>query len=562
MVDFSDWFSEDYTPNLASGYTPQSGDFTSAAASKALKKRPDFAKQTRLAMEGAHGFPAFDPDNKPYLAINCKSCGYPGAVGEMQLGHKTNWREFAKEYGPRCPGAVRAAFNDLSNLDWEHSVCNVSHMFEGLSEEDIDNFINFGFEGLSEDAQSYLQGKAQRSGAFTDDPDDLQRQLATTAEMFKALQSRHTPSQDDLNSLDIQTGLALGGGRVLEVVMPVPSDISASGQLIEIAKMKRPKWKPETYSAIYADWNQKGRVKQAAGIEFYSCGSCGNWGEGHAMQLGHGTDWREHIKDKAGIEDDDGIWWADSLHAELAYADLNNLKYEHQSCNVSHDWEELKELGLMGPDYNPYEAIEERIRGVIAVLAETSGEEADKFELRLSEGQKLKTAQVSYAHEKAELHELSTDLAESQIDILDNGADPACVDKLYEYYEGYLENALISLGKCQDHLIAAKAALAENEIANFDGFLEAAGTDFEEAKQQRFNANGLRERAFGVFNQLGQQSSTPADREESNRTLINAPQTGFLVSYFASATPELFERSRQRALREEDAMVEIMSAGA
>lgn len=82
------------------------------------------------------------------------------------------------------------------------------------------------------------------------------------------------------------------------------------------------------------------------------------------MQLGHIEKWGSYLTNTAGLGKTKGATVAD---AQWAYNDLNNLMFEHPTCNSGHEWEEHSSDD---PDFTPDPALKAEIEAYIASATE------------------------------------------------------------------------------------------------------------------------------------------------------------------------------------------------
>jgi hypothetical protein len=337
LVNWTGWFGVPTEPVL--GFDPRKGSTDPAKIATALGTRPNgFHDSTREIVETQSGAQlATDSDNKPYLAVPCRSCGQLGASGEMHLGHVMKWEAYARQFKPQSTGAVWALFNDARNLRLEHQVCNVSHLFEELPTSLLVTLQTRGVADLTTTDRQRLEEALKGSTVFAGTLADFMAKLPNAADVFRELAQRHIP--DDLPDTAGEFVLENDDGDQVFVIPDIHRMPQQKVVLLE--DYERPKWDESTYHALFAIWKASGWVGSQDGVEFLRCGACRNFGEAHSMQIGHIVTWERYLVERnvARTSPADGKVYIDTRAAFFAYSDLQNLRYEHQSCNVSHDWE-------------------------------------------------------------------------------------------------------------------------------------------------------------------------------------------------------------------------------
>lgn len=114
----------------------------------------------------------------------------------------------------------------------------------------------------------------------------------------------------------------------LNLLGPEPS---GSASAYDVGGMKRPSFPEQVRAALEAETERKATVAMNGyPVLMYRCGSCGQFGEGHLMHVGHKVTWKDYIAGKQPLSED---------AAKAAYSDLDNLRYEHAVCNTSHQFE-------------------------------------------------------------------------------------------------------------------------------------------------------------------------------------------------------------------------------
>lgn len=289
------------------------------ALNEAYTKRPGFVQPaTRDAVyetyRRSNRLRVVTQGGQQAVVCDCISCGQPGHAENMQLGHRTRWADHARALGALTADGVRAAFHDLDNLAFEHQMCNVSHLFEELSDA----------EELTEDDLAILR----RSALFAGLDDEALRAL-TRAAIFDKLRSRIEDEVQELGS-ELQIN-----GR--SVIVRQQRRAPSGDALFDPATATRPSFFKTTHAALMTMWEAQGWVEPGEGGKRARCGSCGNWGEAISMQLGHIQDWKAYIQSFGPVT---------QAQATNIYNDLMNLKFEHPLCNQSHEWEELAGLAV------------------------------------------------------------------------------------------------------------------------------------------------------------------------------------------------------------------------
>ncbi|NIZ15463.1 hypothetical protein [Phaeobacter sp. HF9A] len=100
--------------------------------------------------------------------------------------------------------------------------------------------------------------------------------------------------------------------------------------------MKRPKFHENVRYALEQETpTRTGVALNGYPVLYYQCASCGQYGEGHLMHVGHKVNWKKYIKDQKPLT---------HAAAVAAYNDLDNLAYEHAVCNTSHRFETEEEI--------------------------------------------------------------------------------------------------------------------------------------------------------------------------------------------------------------------------
>lgn len=257
--------------------------------------RPKFHSTIRDALEvSVEKMNGCDPNGIALLFYRCGSCGLWGEGHLMHLGHKVNWKDYLASKRPRSKQSAILAYNDLHNLHFEHGVCNTSHAFENSAISDADEAIL----------------------------------------KFEELATRYK-----VRSVPLGVNLELSSGYELLLAAPTVGHRSKKAYG---PGFSRPGWDKSTRSGLISVWKGSGWIKEGTTpdnrkLDLYKCGSCGNWGEAFSMQLGHIENWGSYISRTAGLAASDGATIAE---AQWAYNDLNNLKFEHPTCNSGHEWEE------------------------------------------------------------------------------------------------------------------------------------------------------------------------------------------------------------------------------
>ncbi len=331
MPGWNDWFEDkSYAPDIP--FAPKAGDWRAPDAT--LGPRPSFHPRVRAALEAKTETRVLkDPDGKDFLQYKCQACRGFGAGADMHMGHSTNWSDYISPKGPLCDGAIEAAYNDLNNLRFEHIACNVSHIFESTEDVDLTGFAAGGWDSLDATAQGVLIERLSTKAWFDGKtPDEIRAMAPSALDIFEKLRARHE-AVDDVAAGEM---IVDTGGGESRIVLAEPIVAHRGTGLVEIAKMKRPAWDKSTRAGLYTMWKASGLVKKVADETYYRCASCGNWGEGHAMHIGHIENWRTYVASTVGQPDGICI----KSHAEWAYNDLRNLQFEHATCNMGHEWEE------------------------------------------------------------------------------------------------------------------------------------------------------------------------------------------------------------------------------
>lgn len=319
---------------------PDEDDILSASQVKAaMAKRPRFDPDIRGALEDQERranriTTVTGPGNMPMVVAACGSCGAPGALENMHLGHRETWAAYVTEKRPRTRAAIVAAYNDLTNLKLEHSTCNVSHIFEKLSED----------EDLTDDDREVLAGH----DLFSHLDDDTLAELARS-DIFAALRDRNEETEA---TEGVKVEIA---GR--EVVLGRLPRLTRADVPVDPDDMDRPDFFDATRGALLGVWQAAQWVQDAGGGKHLRCGSCGLWGEGHAMQLGHVTDWRAYLKSFGDIT---------ARQAVLLYNDVKNLKFEHAMCNQGHEWEEMALLMMPAEQARQWAEANRLLSGTVA----------------------------------------------------------------------------------------------------------------------------------------------------------------------------------------------------
>ncbi len=294
-----------YQPKLPDGFTLPEDSGVDPDFDLGIMTRPKFFSSIRDALElNVESMYGQDPENRALLFYRCGSCGLWGEGHSMHLGHKINWKDYLTSKQPLNEQSAVLAYNDLRNLHFEHGVCNTSHAFE--------------------------------NSAITD-PDEANLK-------FEELATRY-----DKQSVPLGVELQLSSGYVLLLGDPAVAHRSAKPYG---PGFTRPGWDKSTRAGLISIWKGSGWVKEGTTpdgrkLDLYLCGSCRNWGEGFSMQLGHIENWGSYISTTAGLGASDEATIAE---AQWAYNDLNNLKFEHPTCNTGHEWEEHNDTD---PDFLP-----------------------------------------------------------------------------------------------------------------------------------------------------------------------------------------------------------------
>lgn len=305
---------EDYQPELPDNYGPKENSDPQDDVF-VLSKRPDFHPSVHDRLEAkwaSSGMTrAVNIGGSELLQYQCGSCKQWGDGALMHLGHKQNWKDYVAARKPLTAAAAKAAYNDLENLRFEHIVCNVSHLFEN-------------FDQLSDRQKAVaLRSHALFKGFSQDEIDRL-----SLEDIFRQLSTRYEET-------DIAEGVYYDVSDETSLLLALPVVQHTNQSAINWKTLRRPQWDRSTRAGLYTIWHSNGWVMDgsaggSAVGRFYRCGSCGNWGEGHSMHLGHIVDWKTHLKN-CGV--------TTVAEAQWAYNDLNNLRFEHPTCNMGHEWE-------------------------------------------------------------------------------------------------------------------------------------------------------------------------------------------------------------------------------
>lgn len=339
-------YATDYTPDLPSGFN--AGDETELGYDETmalLKKRPKFPEEIREALEQALGMNTREraPGGQAELQYKCGSCGQFGEGSNMHIGHKVNWKDYLKEKQPLSVAAAFAAYCDLDNLHFEHLVCNTSHIFENSALDEIAGGRTLQAIEPASRRQELLD-KLQKLPLFRDMSRDEVLKLDLNA-IFMRLASRYedtgVTSGVILEVEDEQVGDEVP--RKVEILLAEPVVTHGESDRCDIDELERPAWDKSTRAGLLAIWKGNGWTETFDGILHYRCGSCGNWGEGYSMHIGHVTNWKNYVKHMVGERDTEtNTWRAVKSDALYAYNDLNNLRFEHPTCNMGGEWEEEK----------------------------------------------------------------------------------------------------------------------------------------------------------------------------------------------------------------------------
>jgi len=284
-----------YQPKLPDKYTVVDDGAADPSFKISAMTRAKFHSSIRTALEiSVEKMAGRDPNNKAILFYRCGSCGLWGEGHSMHLGHKVNWKDYLASKKPLNEKSAILAYNDLRNLHFEHGVCNTSHAFE--------------------------------NGAISDEGEAVQK--------FEELSKKYK-----VKSVPLGVNLELSSGYVLLLGSPTVGhkSVKAYG-----AGFSRPGWDKSTRAGLISIWQGSNWIKEGITpdgrkLDLYVCGSCGNWGEGFSMQLGHIENWGSYISNTAGLAKSATATIAE---AQWAYNDLNNLIFEHPTCNAGHEWEE------------------------------------------------------------------------------------------------------------------------------------------------------------------------------------------------------------------------------
>lgn len=381
--------NQDYTPllppdgaRLVHGLPDEDDLLDHRDIRAAMAKRPVFLDSIRPALEDQERRAdrirvVNGPGGMPMVVAICGSCSAPGALENMHLGHRQTWADYVTDKAPRTLAAIAAAYNDLANLKLEHSTCNVSHIFEKLTEG----------EDLTEDDRDVLSGH----DLFKNLDDDALAEVARS-DIFDSLRRRNEETEAT-EGLTVEIG-----GR--EVVLGHVPNQRRKDVPVDPYDMKRPDFLDQTRGALLGVWQSAGWVEDTEAGRHFRCGSCGLWGEGHSMQLGHVTDWRAHLSSFGDIT---------ARQAVLLYNDLKNLKFEHPMCNQGHEWEELATLSM------PAEVARQWAEANGLLTAAVSGGTAQALDFRLESRLNAlhATAQIDLT---AQLELIRTALAEREED--------------------------------------------------------------------------------------------------------------------------------------------------
>lgn len=283
-----------------------------------LTKRPEFHESIRGFLEKEWATRQVSIGGSPLLQYQCGACEQWGDGAFMHLGHKQNWETYLSEKGPLTKEAAVAAYNDVHNLRFEHIVCNVSHLFENVDTGDEKRWL----------------AALRKNSLFRDFSDEEIEDLCLV-DIFKRLATRYEDTE-------VASGRQLDLSSDTTILLADPIVNHSDNTPIVWTDLKRPKWDKSTRAGLYAiwkgnDWVTRGSIDGVDAGEFYRCGSCGHWGEGHSMHIGHIDDWKQHLENCGVQTVAEGQW---------AYNDLNNLRFEHPTCNMGHEWEGLE--GVLG----------------------------------------------------------------------------------------------------------------------------------------------------------------------------------------------------------------------
>jgi hypothetical protein len=542
MVNWAGWFGVPTVPAL--GFDPRAGSTDPAKIEAALANRPKgFHDSTRDAVEAAHPGEAIqDPEGRPYLAVRCSRCGEYGAAGEMHLGHVTKWEAYARSFKPLCTGAVWALFNDARNLGFEHQVCNVSHLFEELPTSLLDRLRDVGVAGLSTPDKQRLLKALKTSTAFRGSVGEFMDLLPKAVDIFRRLAERHVP----------EVLLEHAGEFVLanddgDQVFVIPDEHRMPRQKVVLLKdYERPKWDDSTHHALYSIWRANGWATERDSVEFLRCGACNRPGEGHSMQIGHIVAWQRYLVDRgiARTDVDDGQIYVDTRAAFFGYSDLLNLRYEHQSCNVSHDWEDEAD-GVA--DDEPEEPGEDWGAFIVADDSQIVSDEASKeriaAEFRLTADAAIAILNIQRGCDAAEdwLHRVREKLA--------RGAYPGAAAVIE-----WLEEKIVGLQAMVDAGIDLKAEMTERTIR---GDADGARGRCEAILRAEGEGNELCRDVEGFHERLRGGAVSARSRAKENRKLMSMQQMDFLKYLGPSTTIEDVLKVVNRARIEEEKMAAL-----
>jgi uncharacterized C2H2 Zn-finger protein len=538
-MNWAGWFGDPTVPLL--GFEPRAGSADPAKIEVALSKRPKgFHDSTRAMVEENNPVERlFDPEGRAYLGVRCSRCGEFGAAGEMHLGHVTKWEAYARSFQPLCTGAVWALFNDARNLGFEHQVCNVSHLFEELPTSLLDILQRDGVAGLSTTDMQRLQKALKSSTAFQGSVREFLDLLPRAADIFQQLAQRHVPEQ----LLDVAGEFVLVNDDV-EQVFVIPDVHRMPRQKVVLLKdYERPKWDDSTYHALYSIWRANGWVTKRDGVEFLRCGACHCAGEGHSMQIGHIVQWQLYLEDRgiARTDDWDGQVYVDTRAAFFGYSDLLNLRYEHQSCNVSHDWESESE-GLQddepafpGESWSDFIDVDEA-----QIVSDQVSQERIASEYRITADATIAILNTQNACDKA------ADWLDGVKAKLAAGNFPGA-----ETVIEWLEEKVMRLQAMVDAGIVRRAEMSE---CISQGDADGARARCDEILQAERDGKGLCMDVEGFHERLRGGVVTRRERVRENKKLLSMTQLDFLQFLGPSTSLDDIRKVVERAEKEEEMM--------